>query len=93
MGRHTAQTFGDTFGLPVVVVDAVNQRVLKGNAASGLPEVVVTGVEERFHVVGAVDGHQFCAGFVIGRVKGDGERQLQTQFGEAPDTRDKSAGG
>ena len=93
MARHTPEFFGDQVRLPVVVVDAVDHGVLKGDAAAGPVKVVVAGPEQLLHIVGPVDGHDLASRLAVRRVEGHGQRQLQFQLRQPPDARHNAAGG
>ena len=57
MARHPGDAPGDKVRLPVVVVDAVDHGVFKGDAAARLLEVIVAGGEQLLHVIGPVHRH------------------------------------
>ena len=93
MARHPPELFDNEVCLPVMVIDAVDHGVLKGDAPPGLAEIVVAGGEELLHIVGPVHRHDFGAGLAVRRVKGHREGQLQPQLRQTPDAGDHAAGG
>ena len=74
--RHPADALGEQVGLPVVVVHAVDHRVLKRDAAAGFLKIAVAGGEQLLHVVGVVDRHDAAARRAVRRVERNGKREL-----------------
>ena len=93
MPRHALDLPGQQVRLPVVIRDAVDHGVLKGNAPPGFPEVVVAGGKQLLHVIGPVHRHDLGAGLTVRRMEGNRQRQLQSQLRQTPDSRNDAAGG
>ena len=93
MARHPVELPGDQIRLPVVVVDAVDHGVLKGNPPPGLLEIPVAGLKQLLYIIGPVHRHDPGAGLTVRRMERDGQRQLQSQVRQAVNARDHAAGG
>ena len=76
-----------------IVVDAVDERPLKGNSALLRFDVFAARVNELRDGVAAVDGHDGAAGQVVGFVERDGERELLRLERELADARREADGG
>ena len=93
MTRHPLQLLGHEIRLPVVVVDAVDHGVLKGDPPSRLLEIPAAGAKQLLHVAGPVHRHDLGAGLAVRRVEGDRQRQLQSQLRQPVNAGHHAAGG
>ena len=61
MTHQPAQFCGQFFGNFRCVIDAIDQRPFKGDAAAGLRNIIFTSVEHFIDLVAFVDRHHFDA--------------------------------
>jgi len=76
-----------------IVVDAVDERPLKGNSALLRFDVFAARVNELRDGVAAVDGHDGAPSGVAGFVKRHRERELLGLMGQLADARRQTHGG
>lgn len=57
MAGHSPQFLGDQIRLPVVVIDAIDYGVLKGDPPSGSLKIIVAGGKELLHIISPVHRH------------------------------------
>ena len=93
MPRHPADALSEQVGLPVVVVHAIDHRVLKRDAAAGFLKIAVAGGEQLLHVVGVVDRHDAAARRAVRRVERNRKRELQVFLRKRVDAGYNAAGG
>ena len=92
MAGHSLELGGNQVRLPVLIVDAVDHGVFKGNPAAGFFEIVVAGIKQFLHVVSAVYRHDLGAGLAVRRMEGHRQCQLQSQVCQTVDTGNHAAG-
>ena len=84
------ELLGQQVGTPGVVVHVLDQRVLDGDPAARLVEVVVGGVERLVDLPAGVDRDELVAELVVGSVQGERERDRDVLVGELADRGDEA---
>ena len=77
MGREALQPPQQLLGIVGGVVHPVDHGIFKGNPPGSSRIVPAAGGKQRLHIVCLIHGHNAVPNFIIGRMEGHGQRQLQ----------------